>query len=337
MNKLPPLKEGVKSIRDYGKDIKLTGIKDTDLLILKELDDKDLFQMCLVNKSVNRACKDENFWRERFIKNFGDLKEYKLETWRQYYLKFSFYTNKYTTFHHLIRRACFIGDLSLVVYAINKKPLSVDTTDNFPLMLATQGEYYEICKYLILHGADVNTHHGSVLVWISAYGPLDMVSFLVEHGANIQLQEDLALRWASKRNKIDIVKYLIEKGANIHSRNEEVLRWFSKHGDLDMVKYLIKLGALPTSQSRTVENAIEGGYLKLVQYLIGSGFDTQYDLDQDHLMKVAVNSFSLPVVKYLVSKSYPVTPEIIEYAKQKKYTEIVDFLLTSYKLSINHL
>ena len=330
MRKLPPLDEAMKSIRDYGKDVKLTGIKDTDLLILKELDDKDLFQMCLVNKAVNRACKDENFWRERFIKTFEDLSKYKLETesWRKYYLKFSFYTNKYTTSQHLIRHACFIGDLSLVVYSVIKNPGSATASNNLPLHLANQGEYYEIMKYLILNGADVNINNGTILVWISAYGALDMVIFLVEHGADIQIQNNLALRWAAKRNKIDIVKYLIEKGANLHEQNEEVLRWFSKRGDLEMVKYLINLRALPIPESNAVENAIAGGHLQLVEYLIDAGFDTIYNLDPVYLMKVAVNSFSLPVVKYLYGKGYPLSKELIEEAKKNKYTEIADFLQT---------
>ena len=43
-------------------------------------------------------------------------------------------------------------------------------------------------------------------------------------------------------------------------------------------------------------------------------------------MKVAIDSFSLPIVKYLVSKGYPITGDLIEYAKQKKYVEIADFL-----------
>ena len=38
MRKLPPLSEAIKSIKDYGKTDKLTGIKDVDLLILIDKD-----------------------------------------------------------------------------------------------------------------------------------------------------------------------------------------------------------------------------------------------------------------------------------------------------------
>ena len=34
MGTLPPLSEAIKSLRDYGKTVNLTGVKDTDLLIL---------------------------------------------------------------------------------------------------------------------------------------------------------------------------------------------------------------------------------------------------------------------------------------------------------------
>lgn len=226
----------------------------------------------------------------------------------------------------MIRRACFIGDLSLVALATSINSDAVSTIDDLPLFLANQGAYYEIMKYLILNGADVDARSGNILIWNCAHGTLDMVKFLVEHGANIHNQNEAPIRWASKENRKDIVKYLIEKGANIHEKNEEVLRWFSKRGDLEMVKYLISLGAVPTPESRSVESAIAGGHLNLVEYLIDQGFDTIYNLDDEYLMKVAVDSFSLPVVKYLYGKGYPITHGIIEEAKKKGYTQIVDFL-----------
>ena len=336
MRKLPPLSEALKSIKEYGKTDKLTGIKDVDLLILKELSDKDLFQMCLVNKSVNRACKDEYFWRERFLKTFSNSQEllkYKKEgeTWRQYYLKFIYYTSEYNAKPHLIRQASFDGDLSLVVYAALKDPNSIHTLGDLPLQLANQGGYYDIMKFLISKGSIVNVNNGTILIWNCAHGTFDIVKFLVEHGADIHSQEDAPIRWAAKGNKIDMVKYLIEKGANIHPKNEEVLRWFSKKGDVEMVKYLIGQGAIPNPESRAVEEAINGGHLNLVQYFLENGFDTEYNLDNNYLMKVAVNSFSLPVVKYLVGRGYPVTSEIIEEAKKKGYIQIVDFLKTKMK------
>ena len=48
---------------------KFTGNRDTDLIILSQLTDKDLGIVCQVNKYVEKLCEDENFWRNRLFNN----------------------------------------------------------------------------------------------------------------------------------------------------------------------------------------------------------------------------------------------------------------------------
>ena len=66
-----------------------TGNKDVDLLILKKLEDNDLFNACLTNKYLSNLCKDELFWKERFINRFGSLTEFRPaeKSWKTHYLK----------------------------------------------------------------------------------------------------------------------------------------------------------------------------------------------------------------------------------------------------------
>jgi hypothetical protein len=68
-----------------------SGIKDVDLKIMSELADRELFNVCSqVNKYINYICKDESFWRNRFIKKYGNIAiQYKPEnrTWRNHYLQ----------------------------------------------------------------------------------------------------------------------------------------------------------------------------------------------------------------------------------------------------------
>ncbi len=88
---LPPISEAIASISKSMKSFQkverkgLSGIKDVDLKILSELNDRDLFSFCLVDKTVNKMCKDENFWRNRFVSRFGQIE--KPDNWRNYYLK----------------------------------------------------------------------------------------------------------------------------------------------------------------------------------------------------------------------------------------------------------
>lgn len=49
----------------------LTGLKDLNLTIMMELDDRDLLSLCSTNKEIYNLCNNEMFWRKRFIKRFG--------------------------------------------------------------------------------------------------------------------------------------------------------------------------------------------------------------------------------------------------------------------------
>ena len=67
-----------------------TGNKNLDLMILGNLDDKDLFNVCIVNKYANNLCQNELFWKNRFIQKFGDkASQYKPanRNWKNHYLK----------------------------------------------------------------------------------------------------------------------------------------------------------------------------------------------------------------------------------------------------------
>jgi hypothetical protein len=56
---------------------KLTGNKQTDLLILSKLTDYELTRVCQVNKYVNGLCDDDNFWLNRIMANYLTLEQIK--------------------------------------------------------------------------------------------------------------------------------------------------------------------------------------------------------------------------------------------------------------------
>lgn len=76
-----------------------TGIKDVDLTILSNLNDKDLLNVCSTNKYVYDICKrEDSFWKNRFIKRFGKhASEYKPEerTWKNHYMQTIIDLDKY--------------------------------------------------------------------------------------------------------------------------------------------------------------------------------------------------------------------------------------------------
>lgn len=49
---------------------KLSGHKDTDFIILQQLNDNELGRVCQANKYVNQLCQDQNFWLKRILHTF---------------------------------------------------------------------------------------------------------------------------------------------------------------------------------------------------------------------------------------------------------------------------
>ena len=65
----------------------MKGSKDTNLLIMEKLDDESLFNLCLTNKNAAFLCQNEDFWRKRFVSNYGqDVAKYKPKerTWKKH-------------------------------------------------------------------------------------------------------------------------------------------------------------------------------------------------------------------------------------------------------------
>ncbi len=67
-----------------------TGIKDLDLKILMDVDDETLLNACSTNKELYRICNTDSFWRNRYIKQYGEhaasFKE-KGRSWKNHYMQ----------------------------------------------------------------------------------------------------------------------------------------------------------------------------------------------------------------------------------------------------------
>ena len=53
----------------------ITKNKDTDFIIMMKLDDKSLLNYCLTDKSGKKLCDNEDFWRNRTHKIYGDVEK----------------------------------------------------------------------------------------------------------------------------------------------------------------------------------------------------------------------------------------------------------------------
>ena len=152
----------------------LTGNKDADLIILDKLDDKTLVNFCIVNKEANRLCSIDSFWRNRLIKNYGNI-QFKSRTWKQFYLSIFKYWHDDT---------------------------------NIAMRNAANGGLKDLVDFFISKGAN-DWNHG---MWYAALGGhKDLVDFFISKGAD---NLDYGMKYAALGGHKDLVDFFISKGAN---------------------------------------------------------------------------------------------------------------------------
>lgn len=79
----------VPTTRKTNSPYGFTNNKDTDLLILSDMSDEDLINVCSVNSYLHNICNTESFWMNRLSNRFGNsVVQGKPEdiTWKDYYL-----------------------------------------------------------------------------------------------------------------------------------------------------------------------------------------------------------------------------------------------------------
>jgi len=189
----------------------LTGQRDANLEILKNLDDRDLLSFCQVNKYTNNLCKDEYFWRNRFIKEHGrkiyeEAMKYKSseKTWRKFYLSIVHYWNKAEDNNFAMNGAAKEGHKDLVEFFIEKGANDWNAGMNG----AARGGHKDLVEFFISKGAD-DWNYG---MWGAAKGGhKDLVNFFILKGAD---NWDGGMSYAALGGHKELVNFFISKGAN---------------------------------------------------------------------------------------------------------------------------
>ena len=102
-------------------------------------------------------------------------------------------------------------------------------------------EGYEIpIRYLLENDFVGNFFKTYALLVASQYGHLHIVKYLVEHGAHVNSEINglSPLSLAAKYGHLDTVRYLVENGANIHLYNHRAVRLAHEYGHLNVENYL---------------------------------------------------------------------------------------------------
>ena len=264
----------------------LTGIKDVDREILKHVDDKELLEVCRINKKTwNEIC-DDAFLRRRLLNKYPEIGKYKSEneTWKQFFLRAIYYISKLEDYQFFYTTGNFENQYRM---------FKTYTGEVLLIEAAGKGEL-EIIKYLAKRGIDLRLENDYALQEASERGHYDIVKYLVEHGANIHADDDYALIFSSLNGHIDIVRYLVEHGADVHANDDDPVISASGSGHLDVVRYLVEHGAdVHAMREKSLRNAIASGKFEVGQYLINQGADI------DIASQTARENGDVGIAKYL--------------------------------------
>ena len=232
-------------------------------------------------------------------------------------------------------------------------------TNMTPLIYASYSGNIPLAKFSIENGANVNANQYDYFGYKETALEValkkenwEMLKYLVEHGADIEVNDNFGwspLTSASLNGKFEVVKYLVELGADVNAENNSgwsPLISATYYGNLEIVKYLIKNGADINHylyiDGRYYGNALifasMNGDLEMVKYLVEHGADVNSKGDDgwNALMYASMNRYKghSDVSKYLTEKGASINYEAV--GKEPKLTDKYLFATLKGKIDDKH-
>ncbi len=244
------------------------------------------------------------------------------------------------------------GNLEKVKELVEKDPQQVqlkDATGRTPLHWACRGVHFDVLKYLVEKGANINAldNNGiAPLHSLTTRAHLEGMSFLLAHHADINIrtpQNDTPLHYAAITRNAAVVKILLENGAEPSARNrngQTPLDLAAAVGNKEAVDSLLDKGAvMDASGERAYDvlltaaaNGLER-LAKLVMEKEGQGLFKDGSRNKN-LMLEAVKGGSVEIVKTLTAENVPLETKAdiygwtpIHYAACQGRAAMVEFLM----------
>ncbi len=251
----------------------LTGIKDTDRLILERLPDKELVYTCNLNTILAQKVCDDNFWRRIVGTRYPETiqyKDYKIRTWKDHFINIIKYKNKlnrigkpytsnkgspelyYLLVHKLAIKNYYLallnaiqdGNLALIKYIYFQNLINQKILYNVALVKAVQSGNLSALQFLVEHGLDVNIDN-NVLLYIASFNinkkyGFEIVQLLVENGANLNDPIRPSLIMAVMKEYLPLIRYLFEHGAQFTRVIFDIM--LRQNVNLNIYKYFIDNG-----------------------------------------------------------------------------------------------
>ena len=147
---------------------KLSGNKQTDFLILMQLTDHELREVCQVSKYINSLCGDDNFWMQRVhvINKFSykdalDMKQYlDFDTWKEYYFWLDGFKKSYNYKEDEYIHSDVENYLSFLVLSLKRKHIVDDVVSiynqikKYPIWINKEGFLKRIKRHFFINMND---------------------------------------------------------------------------------------------------------------------------------------------------------------------------------------
>lgn len=320
----------------------LTGNKDVDLKIMDYLNDEDLLNVSLINKRSAHLCNDENFWRNRYFRNYGFVHSRGAEemiigekisfknpdrSWKEYYLLVMHYDSKYYP-RMALKLVAEKGYLDLVKFFLEYlKDECGDLEDlEFSDIIfdAAKNNHKDVLQYIY-----EKYWHGDLefgLFGTAFGGHRDLLEYFIrklQEQDNINVNDlDTALMKAAEGNHKEIIQRLIALGANDWLLG---LQGAAKGGHKNLVDYFISLGT--DGIYNAALSAAEGGHKDLVEYLKTKG-SACLDTPMSVFFIYAAQGGNIDLVKSSISKkfTYATLIKAVECAAYHGHKQVLEFL-----------
>ena len=157
-----------------------------------------------------------------------------------------------------------------------------DNLDRTPIIMTRS---FEVAKYLIEHGADVNhkDSEGNLVLLNSVnYGSsnglnlFDYIKYFIGHGADVNVENKEGDTILLKVRDFEIIKYLVKHGADVNHKDNEGETILSYVDSFEATKFLVENGTDSKNignKCRVWENAIKTKDIEAVKYIYEHGFN----------------------------------------------------------------